>query len=442
MRTVFHLLCFSLYAGLAGAVAFVVPAELPGPAAALGAEWLPVLAVAVLLGGGLIHEVAARLARDAARDRELDSLDYAYELQSEELTWLRREVETLRGAQAHRLNDEGGPGSGGRGVEEIMKEVKVLKSLVPRLGGPLPLGGRGPEAAPDRAPDRAPDGAPGAAETWTEPGPGGATARSDLGGAIAGPLPSGFMPPLAEALPEETVLDIVRSALREDRVDLVLQPIVSLPQRRRRFYECFSRLRTPGGEMILPEQYIALAERAGLVQAIDNMLLFRCVQLVRKLHRRSDSVEFFCNISPHSLADQAFFADFVDFLESNAELASHLVFEFAQADFARWSEAGAGLLDRLSHLGCRFSLDQVVDLELDTAALARRHVRFLKIEADRLMHEVADKRQLLRGLRRRSIDLIVEKVEDEGLLVELLDYDIDFGQGFLFGAPRLARPAA
>ncbi len=194
--------------------------------------------------------------------------------------------------------------------------------------------------------------------------------------------------------------------------------------------------------MILPEQYIALAERAGLITAIDNMLLFRCIQLVRKIHQRNEDIDFFCNISPHTLADEAFFADFVEFLESNRELAGHLVFEFAQADFARWSEAGARLLDRLARLGCRFSLDQVSSLDFDAAALASRHVRFVKIAGDLLLDEMRDNIGMLRALRRHQVDLIVEKVEDEARLVELLDYDIDFGQGFLFGEPRLARPAA
>jgi cyclic-di-GMP phosphodiesterase TipF (flagellum assembly factor) len=45
-------------------------------------------------------------------------------------------------------------------------------------------------------------------------------------------------------------------------------------------------------------------------------------------------------------------------------------------------------------------------------------------------------------LRAHQIDLIVTKVEDESRLLELLDYDVGFGQGFLFGEPSLARPAA
>lgn len=194
--------------------------------------------------------------------------------------------------------------------------------------------------------------------------------------------------------------------------------------------------------MVLPEQYIALAERAGLITAIDNMLLFRCVQLVRKIHSRNENIDFFCNISPHTLTDESFFVDFIEFLEGNRSLAAHLVFEFGQADFARWSEAGARLLDRLASLGCRFSIDQVESLEFDAAELTARHVAFIKIEGALLLDAVEESVDILRALRRHQIDLIATKVEDETRLLEILDYDVDFGQGFLFGEPRLARPAA
>src|SRR3546814_19076199 len=95
------------------------------------------------------------------------------------------------------------------------------------------------------------------------------------------------MPPIASGLDEHAVLDILREGLQEERVELALQPIVSLPQRKRRFYECFSRVRAGHGLVIMPEQYIALAERAGLITAIDNMLLFRCIQLLRKIRQRN-----------------------------------------------------------------------------------------------------------------------------------------------------------
>jgi len=390
MHALLHLVFLCLYGGLAAGLALYGPQYLP---------WLDqmtayIFAALAILGGGLLHEVYARTGRETAHARELLALGYDLDDQREEIDTLHNEVKTLHQALDAAVKS-GQLGPNGRTIEEVMAEVKVLKSLVPRLD---------------------PNG--------------------------SGHGAGGAMPPMAGDMDAERILGVVRASLRDDRVDLVLQPIVSLPQRKRRFYECFSRLRTSDGAMILPEQYVALAERARLITAIDNMLLFRCVQLVRKVHRKKENVDFFCNISPHTLADADFFGDFVEFLESNEELAPHLVFEFGQADFARWSEAGAGLLDRLADLGCRFSLDRIIDLNLDPPALAERQIRFVKIEVDRLLAGAQLDHGLLRALRRHRIDLIVEKIEDEDRLIELLDYEVDFGQGYLFGAPRLARPAA
>ena len=48
-------------------------------------------------------------------------------------------------------------------------------------------------------------------------------------------------------------------------------------------------------------------------------------------------------------------------------------------------------------------------------------------------------RALKRDLDRNGIDMIVSKIEKDGELIELLDHNIDFGQGYLFGEPRLSK---
>jgi cyclic-di-GMP phosphodiesterase, flagellum assembly factor TipF len=45
-------------------------------------------------------------------------------------------------------------------------------------------------------------------------------------------------------------------------------------------------------------------------------------------------------------------------------------------------------------------------------------------------------------LARSGIDLIAERIESEGVVVDLLDYDVRFGQGFLFSPPRPVRAEA
>jgi cyclic-di-GMP phosphodiesterase TipF (flagellum assembly factor) len=173
------------------------------------------------------------------------------------------------------------------------------------------------------------------------------------------------------------------------------------------------------------------------------MLLLRCTQLVRKVQRRRAKLGFFCNVSPRTLADQAFFGDFLDFLEHNEALAPNLIFEFAQSDLVRQGETESRHLDRLATLGSRFSVDQVCDPGLDPVALARRRVRFVKVEAEVLLAAAAVQQgapgRLKGRLARAGIDLIMEKVESEAVLRELLDDEIEYGQGFLFGEPRPAR---
>jgi cyclic-di-GMP phosphodiesterase TipF (flagellum assembly factor) len=192
----------------------------------------------------------------------------------------------------------------------------------------------------------------------------------------------------------------------------------------------------------MPQQYIALAERAGLITAIDNTLLFRCIQLLRKTRERDLEIGFFCNISQHTLADRGFFRDFVRYMRVNSELASSIIFEFPQRAVTLLDDNLARDLDELHRLGFRFSLDQVTDLDLDADRLSDRGFRFVKIEAARLLARPngLNPRALKRRLDARGIDLVVEKIEAESVLIELLDVNIDFGQGYLFGEPRLSRP--
>ena len=134
-------------------------------------------------------------------------------------------------------------------------------------------------------------------------------------------------------------------------------------------------------------------------------------------------------------------------MQQNAGLASSLIFEFAQSDLATHDRYTARNLDQLGELGFRFSVDRVEDVDLDVDALVRRQVSFLKIDARAALETLRDadaSLQLHRAKRlldRAGIHLIVEKIEEEEQLVELLDYGIDFGQGYLFGTPRLSRGA-
>lgn len=257
--------------------------------------------------------------------------------------------------------------------------------------------------------------------------------------------PKGKEAPAPEKSQGEDILEITREALCRNRVSVLLQPVVKLPTRRIVFYESYSRVRGEDGTLIGPEQYLPVAEEAGLVSAIDNNLLFRCVQLVRETRQHDNDYGFFCNISPYTLRDQSFFPQFVKFMEENRELASALIFEFAQSDVANQDEEVVRNLEALAAIGFRFSMDQVDPRDLDVAELARRHFKYVKIAAETLQEMIAtdegrfSMELLNRALRRAGIELIVEKIETEQTLVELLDFPVSHAQGYLFGKPRQSR---
>jgi cyclic-di-GMP phosphodiesterase TipF (flagellum assembly factor) len=245
-------------------------------------------------------------------------------------------------------------------------------------------------------------------------------------------------------------MDLVREALLENRVELHLQPIVQLPQRKAAFYEGFTRLKDVSGRLILPQEFIPAAEQAGLMSTIDNVLLFRCVQIVRKLMKQDRRIGIFCNLTPASLADEAFFPQFLDFMRENRDLAGSVIFEIPQAAFEARGAIEARAMAKLVDLGFRFSIDKVISADIDLPDLERSGVRYVKIPA-RIITE-----QIVRGgvrprsaitreiaatdiaavFQRYGVDLIAERIESEDVVLEVLDLDVPFGQGHLFGAPR------
>ena len=250
------------------------------------------------------------------------------------------------------------------------------------------------------------------------------------------------------SLSREGIVELIGKAVDAHRIDLYLQPIVTLPQRKVRYYEALSRLRTDEGDIVTAADFIDYAESVGLMPKIDNLLLFHCVQVTRRLQLKSRDVGLFCNVSASTLSDPVFFRQFLDFMDANRALSNALMFEFTQSAYRALGPLEHESLAALSELGFRFSMDHVTDLRLEPKELADRSFRFLKVPAKLLLNPAAASQSdihpgdLADLLARSGIDLIAERIEAESMVVDLLDYDVRFGQGFLFSPPRPVRAEA
>src|ERR1700719_1495372 len=211
---------------------------------------------------------------------------------------------------------------------------------------------------------------------------------------FAAPVP----PPVVAEKPKPSrndvqVLAAVRAAVEENRLDIYLQPMVTLPQRKVRFYEAVTRLRDESDQVLAADDVISIAEAAGLIGRIDHMVMLRCVQVLRRLMVRNKDVGVFCNVATPSL-----------------------VLEFKQATFRNLGPTESENLAALAQRGFRFSIDHVTDLRIEPRELADRGVRFIKVPAALLL----DQRQssasdihpsdLSDLLRRLGIDLSAERI--------------------------------
>ena len=252
--------------------------------------------------------------------------------------------------------------------------------------------------------------------------------------------------PASANLNNTQLLVAVRNAIEANRVDLFLQPMVTLPQRKVRYYEAVARVRDDKDQLLTANDFVGTAEAAGLMGQIDHTVMLRCVQVLRRLMVRSKDVGVFCNVSGTTLSNPSVFGQCLDFLEANRILAPSLVLEFKQSTFRHLGPVESEHLATLQRLGYGFSIDNVTDLRLDPRELADRGVKFIKVPAAMLL----DQKQLSSAdihaadlsdlLGRFGIDLVAERIEGERAVVDLLDYDVRFGQGFLFAPPRPLRP--
>ena len=195
------------------------------------------IGVSVLMLGVLLHQSASRARRDRMLVSVIDTMEKAQHRIEEEIASSRDDLNALATATEQAMRR-----APSDDYDTIVSEVRTLETLVRRISD----NSENHEVPPYNL----------AADAASA-----ATVSDDIVG--------------------DELLEIIRDAPNDNRVDIYLQPVVGLPQRKHAYYETYSRLRDANGALLEPAKYIGVAESTGLITAIDNNLLFRCVQLVR-----------------------------------------------------------------------------------------------------------------------------------------------------------------
>lgn len=237
----------------------------------------------------------------------------------------------------------------------------------------------------------------------------------------------------ASGPPPAPARSVAAEALEAGRIDLHVQPVVSLPQRHPRLYEVYALLRSTEGAALVPEEYADELDRAGLSPELDAKLLARAMSFARRLSTAGHDVPVGIALSPLSLAQPGQLARLLGILEADAEIAPRIVFDVPQADWAAIREGVTGLVEH----GVSFSLGRITDRRLDPPALARAGVRYVKVVAADLIApgNEAWAQALPVALSHHDIRVIADRVTAEGMVPELIDLEVPLAQGLAFSLP-------
>jgi cyclic-di-GMP phosphodiesterase TipF (flagellum assembly factor) len=449
--------------GLAGlAIAYLAPKIFPDTP--LSVAWLA--GAVVFLAGALLHETASRCYHASLDRRRLALLHRAYQEATEEIDRLAADVHRLTHGDTYYAEVE--PPAA---PEETAVRPRAPEFRAPEQEPPAPR--REPSAMipddpsavverpldppPPKPPVRRPAGQPDRA------GPAADALASEvklLHGLVqrlyAGGMPErgaddltagGKTGVVLGSLMEREILNSVRDALRHGNVELHLQPIVTLPPRKPKHFDCALRIVSDRGDALTPAQYGPVLRDNKLTQAADGMLLFRTVQLVAKARTSEPGSYYFCRVPAACLSDRGFFDDFLSYLKDAEDLVSCVAFEVRETELMDLDDAAADVLGSLVDLGFHLCIDGLRNFDVDAMQLAEGGVRFVKMETATLMPAITDDaqagrlRRLKANLDAAGIDLVVTSIANEQLLVELLDFDIELGQGPLFGEARKIRDA-
>ncbi len=237
-------------------------------------------------------------------------------------------------------------------------------------------------------------------------------------------------------------------ALERSELFVLYQPLFRLEDGALVGAEALVRWRHPQRGIVLPGEFIAHAERRGLIEKIDSFVLDEACRQLAEWRTDDDSWADFMvsvNVSGHQLRDRGLVERVAGALARHRITPSCLCLEITET--ALISELGVAnqMLESLSALGVRLALDDFGTGYSTLAHLQQLHTNTIKIDRSFIA-------QLEGGSRDREIvgaviamahalgmTVVGEGIETRGQREGLVALDCDEGQGFMF-APAI--PAA
>lgn len=250
-------------------------------------------------------------------------------------------------------------------------------------------------------------------------------------------------PKLAESH-QQHLLEEITEAVRQERLSLLFQPIVSLRGDQSERYEVLLRMHNSEGRELLPETVFGLTQQHPLAKALDRWVIARAIGLLSERRDRIPLRTLFINISPATLQDQVLAVWLRERLEQARVKPKQLVFEVAQETAERYLEDSRQFLAQSRSLGCGFALERFGRRADAVSLLNTLAVDYVKLDAQLIQDLGGSQAQkarqqlknLVQSLEAFNTTVIVSGIEDLQTLPVLWSCGVNYVQGFFLQRPH------
>ncbi|MGM0452237.1 MAG: two-component system response regulator [Thermodesulfobacteriota bacterium] len=237
----------------------------------------------------------------------------------------------------------------------------------------------------------------------------------------------------------------LRRAMAENQFRLYYQPIVDLQSSAIVGYEALLRWLHPEKGMILPDEFIPLAEETRLIIPLGQWVVEEaCRQAARwqkhnggNNHRLPVSI----NISIHQLTDPDFIAHLQKGLAANATDGQNIHLEVTESGLIENPDQMETILNAVQQINVKTALDDFGKGYCSLSYLHRFPFDTLKIDKSFVhnLHRFPRNREIVNSTidlaHRLGMAVVAEGIETGEEAGALREMNCEFGQGFLFNHP-------
>lgn len=233
----------------------------------------------------------------------------------------------------------------------------------------------------------------------------------------------------------------LRHSIDEDHLFLMYQPKIDLRSGQTIGLEALVRWQHPTLGVILPDQFISLAEQTGLIKEITFWVLKEALRQSRGWHQAGIEISVAVNLSVRSLQAPQFHDQIIGFLSAWGVASGLLRFEITESIIMVDPELAMGIIAKLTDIGIRFSIDDFGTGYSSLSYLQSLPVDELKIDKSFVMKMMVNEgsaiivRSIIELAHNLGFKVVAEGIEDEETLNRLALLGCDYGQGYFISRP-------